>query len=40
MQREGIAADDKLYIYGAMQLYLDFINLFIRILQIFGKRRN
>lgn len=31
---------EKLYVYGAMQLYLDFINLFIRILQIFGKRRN
>lgn len=31
---------DKLHIYCAMQLYLDFINLFIRILSIFGKRRN
>ena len=30
----------KLYIYGAMELYLDFINIFIRILSIFGKRRN
>ena len=30
---------DKLQIYGAMQLYLDFINIFIRILSLFGKRR-
>lgn len=34
------ADSEKLYIYGAMQLYLDFINLFIRILYIFGKRRD
>ena len=31
---------EKLHIYFAMQLYLDFINIFIRILSIFGKRRN
>jgi len=31
---------EKYSIYGAFELYLDFINLFIRILQIFGKRRN
>ncbi|MCI9016406.1 MAG: Bax inhibitor-1/YccA family protein [Clostridia bacterium] len=30
----------KLHIYGAMELYLDFINIFIRILSIFGKRKN
>ena len=30
---------EKLYIYGAMQLYLDFINIFIRILSIFGRNR-
>ncbi len=30
----------KLHIYGAMELYLDFINIFIRILSIFGKRRD
>ena len=30
---------DKLQIYGAMQLYLDFINIFIRILSLFGKRK-
>ena len=31
---------EKVAIYGAMQLYLDFINMFIRILEIFGRRRN
>ena len=31
---------EKLYIYGAMQLYLDFINMFIRILSILGRRRD
>ena len=31
---------DKLMIMGAFQLYLDFINLFIRILRIFGKRND
>ena len=30
----------KVHIYCAMQLYLDFINIFIRILSIFGKRRS
>lgn len=28
--------NDALMIYGAFQLYLDFINLFLRLLQIFG----
>lgn len=31
---------EKLHIYGAMELYLDFINIFLRILSLFGKRRN
>lgn len=31
---------EKLHIYGAMELYLDFINIFLRILSIFGKRRS
>lgn len=31
---------DKIHIYGAMELYLDFINIFLRILSIFGKRKN
>ena len=32
--------DDKLPIMGAMELYMDFINLFIRLLELFGKRRD
>ncbi|MBR2587592.1 MAG: Bax inhibitor-1/YccA family protein [Bacilli bacterium] len=30
---------NKIHIYCAMQLYLDFINIFIRLLSLFGKRR-
>ena len=29
---------DKLHIYGALELYVDFINIFIRLLSLFGKR--
>ena len=36
---EGIN-QEKIAIYCAMQLYLDFINVFLRILAIFGKRRD
>lgn len=31
---------DKIHIYCAMQLYLDFINIFIRILSVFGDRKD
>lgn len=31
---------DSISIYCAMQLYLDFINIFLRILSIFGKKRD
>ena len=31
---------NKVHIYCAMQLYLDFINIFIRLLSLFGKRRD
>ena len=31
---------NKVHIYCAMQLYLDFINIFLRILSIFGKRKD
>ena len=36
---EDVAAEKKLSIFGALKLYLDFINLFLSILRIFGKRR-
>ena len=40
LQYEDGLDQSKLHIYGAMELYLDFINIFLRILSIFGKRRN
>lgn len=35
----GLFEPEKLYVYGAMELYLDFINIFLRILSLFGKRK-
>ena len=32
--------EDNLAIYGALQLYLDFINIFIRLLRLFGNSRD
>ena len=32
--------DDNMAILGAFQLYLDFINIFIRLIELFGKRRD
>ena len=32
--------EDKLAVYGAFQLYLDFINLFIDLLRLFGKAKD
>ncbi len=40
MYNSGVMDNEKLFVYGAMELYLDFINIFLRILSIFGKRRN
>ena len=36
----GIENQDNLAIYGALNLYLDFINIFIKLLKIFGKNRD
>lgn len=36
---EGTAADQKGAIMGALALYLDFINLFLMLLRLFGRRR-
>ena len=36
----AIEEDDNLAIYGALQLYLDFINIFLRLLQLFGRSRD
>lgn len=35
-----IEDEENLAIYGALQLYLDFINIFLRLLQLFGKSRD
>lgn len=35
-----IPNEENLAIYGALQLYLDFINIFLRLLQFFGNRRD
>lgn len=35
-----IQEEDNLAIYGAFQLYLDFINIFLRLLQLFGKSKD
>lgn len=40
LQYEADLDQSKLHIYGAMELYLDFINIFLRILSLFGKRKN
>ncbi len=36
----GEFPEDKIAVYSAMELYLDFINLFIRILSIMGRSRD
>lgn len=36
----NIEDENKLAIYGALQLYLDFINLFLELLRLFGKNRD
>ena len=40
LQEDESIDQSKLHIYGAMELYLDFINIFLRALSIFGKRKN
>ena len=34
---ESDIPEDNVAIYSALQLYLDFINIFIRLLSLFGK---
>lgn len=36
----GLDNEENFAIIGAFELYLDFINLFIKLLRLFGKRRN
>ncbi|MBR2708133.1 MAG: Bax inhibitor-1/YccA family protein [Bacilli bacterium] len=37
---EGIIPEENLPIYGALELYLDFINIFIELLKFFGKAKD
>jgi FtsH-binding integral membrane protein len=37
---DGVAIAGKKAIMGALRLYLDFLNLFLMLLQFFGDRRN
>lgn len=39
MQQYVECDDEKIYVYCAMQLYLDFINIFLRLLSITSRRR-
>lgn len=40
MHEANMMEERHLYVYGAMELYLDFINIFLRILSLFGKRKD
>ena len=40
LQEAADINQDKIHIYCAMQLYLDFINIFIKILSLFGKSKD
>ena len=37
---ETLENKDNIAIYGAFQIYLDFINILIRLLELFGKRND
>lgn len=39
IHRQGGAAPEQMAIIGALKLYLDFINLFLLLLRLFGRRR-
>lgn len=38
LYEQNVLPEDNLAIYGALQLYLDFINIFLDLLRIFGNR--
>lgn len=40
LKESGQFKEDKIAIYCAMQLYLDFINIFLRILRLFARRND
>jgi FtsH-binding integral membrane protein len=38
--QSGVMAGEQMAIMGALKLYLDFINLFLLLLRLFGRRRD
>ena len=36
LNEKGLIEEDNLAIYGALELYLDYINLFLQLLSLFG----
>ncbi len=40
LESDTVEIADKKAVLGALALYLDFINLFMLLLQLFGQRRN
>lgn len=40
LSESNIIPEENLAIYGALELYLDFINIFLELLQLFGKQDN
>ncbi len=40
MHESGVMTGDQMAILGALRLYLDFINLFLLLLRLFGRRRD
>ena len=39
LSEDSTLDQSKIHIYGALELYLDFINIFLRLLSLFGRRR-
>lgn len=40
LQSDSSINQEKIHVYCAMELYLDFVNIFLRILSIFGKKKD
>ena len=39
IHQSGVGTNDQMAILGALALYLDFINMFLLLLRLFGRRR-
>lgn len=40
LRNSSVISEENLAIYGAFELYLDFINLFLRLIELFGKHND